>query len=989
MRSAGAVALLALLQAVPVAIGAPSDGLRGAHALLGALPQAQKAPAAAADPMGLGWRMQPEQTAAADKLTADVAAFAWKMPEDKDAGTHWAALFERWYALRHPSAGENVYVRFDVQRLFGALPPPEHWLRIAASLRASHAIKQGADPTKSQLAVLTFADKLAGDTAALKQRLAQFEAMRDSASKRDGEDGEWLNMIVSSLGRIVDSDGDAATRFADRLRQHAASREDLRVPDLVTLAGETRATELLLRALTESDARLEIEVGDATRALAAKLALENVEKLRVAQWNLVRGLDCAPLFEALQRRRFGAAHGGSTMSLLLGLLGLEAPSVSDYFGKRALAQAKVHYFGALIARDRAEDAERVAQEFGEEISQHGLDRVLDALDQAGYTRQVYMFLDRFLERHPAVDLWDSYFEFAARSGEQQAMLAHVRANIAGPQGKAHASTLRGHLIDALLAADKVDEAVAEMSALFADPLALAEQRTRYGLKLAGIGRLYEHPDWIESGLAADQHSASTELSSRGDQTTERVRLLVKLQRYAEAESLLAKQLEQQHALDAGSGRASRNVLLELAQLYHSAGRDADVRVLLDESADWRAPDLGKLLQKYDTRTLVLGLSVANALHAAGEDTKAVVVLETLIDRFGGADAPYALYTQLRGDAAIAFLDRVHAGDRFEERPLIWKATLLLKSTHLDEAERVARAAIAIDPSDGEEGPGDRMRAYAVLADILSARGDDANAALYRNAVGAIRESERADEFRLAGLHTHAITLYAKALERFADAYCIQSRLAVELNASGNALLAQEHYRRAYELMPSSFGRLESHCLGCENVFGGRMAQGIAEQVFTQLAQKTPASPQVHYLLGYLREQQERYAEASTQYQTASRLDPEYLNAWKRQRDIGKRIDLPAAERGRVDLRLLELDPRGRHVDIELDSVADWTAVYNVAAKAHAELPHQARSVYPLAQSGKQASDDDSDVDYLRNDASVAPGAVISRTELMRTMTTVM
>ena len=35
------------------------------------------------------------------------------------------------------------------------------------------------------------------------------------------------------------------------------------------------------------------------------------------------------------------------------------------------------------------------------------------------------------------------------------------------------------------------------------------------------------------------------------------------------------------------------------------------------------------------------------------------------------------------------------------------------------------------------------------------------------------------------------------------------------------------------------------------------AQGIAERVFTQLAQKTPEKPQVHYLLGYLREEQER------------------------------------------------------------------------------------------------------------------------------------
>jgi len=269
---------------------------------------------------------------------------------------------------------------------------------------------------------------------------------------------------------------------------------------------------------------------------------------------------------------------------------------------------------------------------------------------------------------------------------------------------------------------------------------------------------------------------------------------------------------------------------------------------------------------------------------------------------------------------------------------------------LDEAERTAHAAIAVDPSDGEEGPGDRMRAYAVLADVLDARGNAADATLYRNAVQAIRDSERADEFRLAGMHSRAIAMYTKALDRFADAYCIQSRLAVELNASGNALLAQEHYRRAYELMPSSFGRMESHCLGCENVFGGENAQGVAEKVFGDLVVKMPTNPQVHYLLGYLREEQDRYAEALSQYRTATTLDADYLNAWKRQRDIAGNIDVPAVEQDRVALRLYELDPRGRHSYGATSNITDWPALYALATKAQALFPALRATLYPLAAS---------------------------------------
>ena len=81
-------------------------------------------------------------------------------------------------------------------------------------------------------------------------------------------------------------------------------------------------------------------------------------------------------------------------------------------------------------------------------------------------------------------------------------------------------------------------------------------------------------------------------------------------------------------------------------------------------------------------------------------------------------------------------------------------------------------------------------------------------------------------------------------------------------------------------MPESFGRVESHCFGCEGVFHGELAQNIAEKVFGELAAKTPDKPQVHYLLGYLREEQGRYQEALPELQKAVKLDPDYLNAWK-------------------------------------------------------------------------------------------------------------
>ncbi len=63
----------------------------------------------------------------------------------------------------------------------------------------------------------------------------------------------------------------------------------------------------------------------------------------------------------------------------------------------------------------------------------------------------------------------------------------------------------------------------------------------------------------------------------------------------------------------------------------------------------------------------------------------------------------------------------------------------------------------------------------------------------------------------------------------ADAYCIQSRLAVRLSEPGQHELAAKHYEKALALMPDSFGRVESHGFGCEGAFGVTEAQSAAER----------------------------------------------------------------------------------------------------------------------------------------------------------------
>jgi tetratricopeptide (TPR) repeat protein len=202
----------------------------------------------------------------------------------------------------------------------------------------------------------------------------------------------------------------------------------------------------------------------------------------------------------------------------------------------------------------------------------------------------------------------------------------------------------------------------------------------------------------------------------------------------------------------------------------------------------------------------------------------------------------------------------------------------------------------------------------------------------------LEEATIADVHRHAvGLYDRAFALYEQALAKFSDAYCIQSRLAIQLTAQGRMNEAVTHYRRAYELMPTSFGRVESHCFGCENVFSNSQAQGIADEVFAKALSRDPQKPQTHYLLAYLRQEQGRYDEALREYRAAIALDPQYLNAWRRLNELSEHIYMSPSERDIARLKLLELDPQSRHVHYSLDTMGNLSQLWNASGAAMARI----------------------------------------------------
>lgn len=633
--------------------------------------------------------------------------------------------------------------------------------------------------------------------------------------------------------------------------------------------------------------------------------------------------------------------------------------------------ASIYYLLGSIVEGQQEKAERALAILAKGGSLYVPREAINALQRAGQNERLYSFLHAALEKHPDLQVWDVYLQQASFTGHSKDSLALIQQLLKTDKlSESQRQSLERYESQALLASDRVDEAVAVMQKRIKQlPKSESEAgETELALQLARIGVVLNRPSLTQAGLryARAAYSLPSQTTRRLQNADSLQTLLAAYRRAGldeQAQALALEEFKKPRQIPDNFGYLMIEprrlaALIELVSLYETAGQHKDALALVNECASWGSSDLSLILESKDSLGTPLGMSVARSLAAVGDTQHATSVAKALIERMPGYDPAYELLTRLQQARSLETLDAVYAKDQFEERPLIWKAQVLKDEGKLAEAERFARQAIAIDPSDGEQGKNDRMRAYAVLADVLDAKGDATDADLYRKAVAAIRLSEKADDLRDAGLHDRALALYQESLSVFSDAYCIQSRLAIQLTQRGRHSEAMAHYRKAYELMPTSFGRVESHCFGCESVFKDSQAQGVAEEVFVRAIQRNPQNPQSHYLLGYLREEQQRFADALDQYRFAVALDPDYLNAWKKLNELAEHTYIDPTERDIARFKLLTLDPRGSHIQHSLNKVASLPSLWKTIETVHvSQVSSDDEHVFPLAATAaRQASE---------------------------------
>jgi tetratricopeptide (TPR) repeat protein len=747
--------------------------------------------------------------------------------------------------------------------------------------------------------------------------------------------------------------------------QSWARAASLDIPGLVELAGEAEAAKLLAEAFAlPANARL--SGSGPTRALARKLIIagqlvpQRVPEELLSEWpddraDMTAAKELVALYDALKARFPDMAKP-------------KADPQADTFDH----SSSVHYLSrvayALAAVGRDEEAVAMLKAAGTTDPNFPYHSPVEPK----LAQTAWDFLAKLSGATPTDEIWGTLRSLAPSAGRAKELAAFAeKLAAAAPAGAAAATRWRLRHGDALLAAGETDVALAVLLPVFdagvpAGDKALAEGWAESAGRLLMLARVLPRPELdarIREKLGAEFRNPRSDLWLRGnglfvDYATQELAA----GRFALLEAMLRARLAAKPSLLGGLLRSAAGVENDdesfssaedysawIADLLARQGKHTEALQWLADSPHWEEGDLVKAFNLGGGGGFRrLALVVAESLHATGRDTEAFAILEAYLIENSDADPAYALYAAMRGPAALPFLAKLRDRDHFQNRPLIWQAKILLDAGRTAEADTAVKQAIVTDPSDGHQPHGDRMRAYAVAAEIALKQGDAAQAEFFSRIITAIRRAEAADDIAAAGLTSRAIEEYKTALTSFADAYCIQSRLGRDLAEEGRAAEAAEHFRRAFELMPDSFGRVESHCFGCESAFAGRERQRIAEEVFTALLAKTPVKPQAFYLMGYLRQEQGRWEEAAGWFTKAVEADPDYLNAWGRLADALPHTARPRAELDRVAFRRLALDPYHQHGSSGLGEVRNlrglWQAVATAQPANALKLPEK---LFPL------------------------------------------
>jgi len=415
-----------------------------------------------------------EKPSEAKKLQQDVKEFATNNAAltPLKAATEWLALLDRFLALqvqeRFADGSETPLQQND---LLDALPGPAAWndLRKLVDNRP----KQQGSRAASEVALRLLAHTLTGDRSAQTNDVAAI----GSLAKTGRNKYLWQNVAQQLNQAALEMSDDPAaviTALEQQLNGAAKSRtpRPLRLPDLVSIAGEEAATTFLRRALRTPNVQISIEEGDEMRSLARRVALELIAELKLPQWQLASSLDGIELFEAMDKKfrdkEQPKLENDPIPSTASPIQLLEATEAADTDYSRQHAEA--YYMLGLITRNRAQDAAKVALRLAEQPNVSLPPDAFQSLERSGYSRALNRFFRDLLTEKPELPFWENYFDSAVKAGDSERMVSIARSAAARQDlSESKKAGIHAQLYRALLAADKIDEGIDELRKVLRQP----------------------------------------------------------------------------------------------------------------------------------------------------------------------------------------------------------------------------------------------------------------------------------------------------------------------------------------------------------------------------------------------------------------------------------------------------------------------------------------------------------------------------------------
>jgi tetratricopeptide (TPR) repeat protein len=820
--------------------------------------------------------------------------------EPKAAGEKWASTYLRNRQRIAALASYSSLIDFPDDLV--ALPGPETWPAIDAWFKGNNS------PLPYQL----LGSYLVGDRDRQRKLIFQFAAQKPESYQ------VWRTMLEfgitwgdKEMVRI------GVERSIAQINKDVVNEAKLRwgyrgTLDLPKLSGQFEpkfVTEIIKNALEKTHTIVLVN-GQQDFDIAVALARKDAKNYPIARYELIQNVGSGDLYPLLEKW---------------------FPKADSINKQRALAfytQSKILRGNSDIVWSNLDvlDFNMYSSRYRTAIVQGLKDDFRICLERPAIARKVLPLLKKALVTEPDERELRMMYDLCGTLGQKRDMLPLLRKIL----GKKRTQE-NDRLLDAAAMYFQKIEANNLTDGQVAD-LALRHFKNGYGDReqCLEIGKLLHRQDLI----AAASKTQSESLAS-----------LFELKKYRQIEDWALK----------ANGDDGPKALL---RVYNLVGKHQDVVDLLDTFPDWQEDDLlgirGYIFDGYDIN---ISYEAGKALIAVGNWDAGLPVLRHSLKSSTQVVEAYNFFAKTLGDdAAIKEFDKMFAADPLDSNPLIWKAKILLRQGRVKDAEKETLKALKIDPLNGNWINDAKVETQKLMGEILAAQGKKEESHKWKSAVEATRLVELGDKFCEAGLTQGGIGHLRKATIKAPNSFYAHARLASELYEAGRIGEAKPHYKRAFQLLPSSFGAAEGLPYRLDYTFlRNPVAKSLAQEVLTGMLKQDPQNPRINYHMGALMFDQGRHAEAVKFYLKAIEIDPSYLMAYEGLGAITDEALLTSNKQEEFALARLKIDPNDRHEALRFyeERILNLKNYYLGIQKAN-QIKNSIDSLYPLRAAAQKS-----------------------------------